>query len=172
VGNSVARGVGGSSNTFIPNRFTMTISVPPLLLMGIFSFLFGDGCSKPTGNQPSPEVETSRAKSLRLNKDRQVIKTLRMAGSDLRKPHKLEHHFVTYDRGKIDGLAADDLAAGYTVSKISTLKDKSGKPYWYFDLIKPVVPKEETIFSESLRMTTLGRRHGIDYDGWGCLVEK
>jgi hypothetical protein len=142
--------------------------------MGIFdfSFLFGNGRNKRTGKQLDPADETSQARSLRLNKDRQVIEVLRMAGSDLRKPHTLEHHFVTYDRGKIDGLVADDLAAGYTVSKISTLNDKSGRPYWYFDLIKPVVPEEEIVFAESLRMTTVGKRHGIAYDGWGCPVER
>lgn len=134
--------------------------------MGIFSFLFSS-----SGDEPN-NVKTKQETAQRQNKDRQTIKALRDAGSNLSKPHTLEHHFVTYERAKADVVVADQLATGYKVSEISTLNDKSGKPYFYFDLIKPIVPDEKLIFAESLRMTTLEKKHGVLYDGWGCGVEK
>jgi regulator of RNase E activity RraB len=139
--------------------------LPTLLFMGIFSFLFS-GSSAAPGN-----VETKRETVQRQAKDRQTIKVLQNAGSNLFKLHILEHHFVTYERARADAGVADPLSTGYKVSEISTLNDESGQPYFFFDLIKAVVPEEKTIFSESLRMTTLGKKHGILYDGWGCEVE-
>ena len=136
--------------------------------MGIFSFLLGSCGGEPGGNG----IETKQETAHRQAKDRQTIKALRDAGSNVAKPHNLEHHFVTYERAKADAVIADELAAGYKVSEVSTLNDKSGKPYFYFDLIKATVLKEAIIFAESLRMTTLEKKHGVLYDGWGCLVEK
>ena len=134
--------------------------------MTIFSFLFGA-----RGAEPG-RLETKQEEASRLKKDRLVLKALLDAGSNLSKPHRLEHHFVTYHRDEADAVFADKAAAGYEVSELRTLKDEHDRDYWYFDLIKAVVPGERAIFAETLRMTTLERRHDVLYDGWGCNIEK
>jgi regulator of RNase E activity RraB len=140
--------------------------------MGIFSFLSRASGDEPNDKSSANPVETKQEEAQRHTKDKQTIKALRDAGSDLTRPHTLEHHFVTYERSKADAVLADKLAVGYKVSKISSLKDETGKTYWYFDLIKAVVPTDQNIFAESLRMTTLEKKYGVLYDGWGCEVEK
>ena len=144
----------------------MNTKLLTLLTMGLFSFLFSS-----RGDEPN-NIETKEQTALRQAADRKTIKALRNAGADLSKPHTLEHHFITYERAKADAVIADPLAAGYKVSEIAILKDENGKPYFYFDLIKTIVPDEKTIFAESLRMTTLEKKHGVLFDGWGCSVEK
>ena len=134
--------------------------------MGFFSFRSASRADEPDNAETKQEVV------LRQTKDGQTIKALQDAGSNLSKPHTLEHHFVTYDLAKADAVTADQLAVGYKGSEISTLKDQNGKPYFYFDLIKAVVLEEKTIFPESLRMTTLGKKYNVLYDGWGCSIEK
>jgi regulator of ribonuclease activity B len=137
-----------------------------VLLMTIFSFLFGPRAAEPG------RIETKQEEASRLKKDRLVLKALRDAGSNLSKPHRLEHHFVTYHRAEADAVIADKAAAGYEVSEVQTLKDERGRDYWYFDLVRAVVPEERAIFAETLRMTTLEKDHDVLYDGWGCGVEK
>ena len=106
------------------------------------------------------------------NFDRMGIKSLRDSGSNLSKPHTFEHRFVTSERAKADAVVNDELTRGYKASKISTANDGSGEPYFYFDLTKAMVPEEKKVFSDSLRMMTLEKKHRILYDGWGCRVEK
>jgi regulator of RNase E activity RraB len=148
-----------------------------VLFMGIWAFLLG-GCREraksgaATAPAQTAPVESAQEEAKRRDDDRGVIHALRNAGSDLSKPHALEHHFITYDRAKADAVISDELAAGYKASAISTLNDKSGRQYWYFDLVKSVAPKEETVFAESLRMTQLAKKHGVDFDGWGCAIVK
>ena len=140
--------------------------------MGFFSTLFGASGEEPVDKESSKSVETKQEEAQRKAEDRQIIEALSDAGSDLSKLHTLEHHFVTYDRARADAVIGDSLAVGYKVSEISSMEDQSGKTYWCFDLIKAVVPSEKAIFAESLLMTTLEKKHGILYDGWGCNVEK
>jgi regulator of RNase E activity RraB len=145
--------------------------------MGIWAFLLG-GCREraksgaATAPAQAAPVETAEEEAKRRDDDRGVIQALRNAGSDLNKAHALEHHFITYNRSKADAVISDELAGGYKASAVSTLNDKSGTQYWYFDLVKSVVPAEETVFAESLRMTRLAKKHEVEYDGWGCVVVK
>lgn len=133
--------------------------------VAIFSFLFG-------ASRADSSSESRQDRLHRQTKDRQTIEALQNARSNLSKPHMIEHHFVTNDRAKAEALSKAGKAAGYKASAIKSLKDDNGKNYYFFDLIKPTIPKETTIFSASLRMTTLGREHGVLYDGWGCAVER
>lgn len=132
--------------------------------MTIFQFLFGAA-----GSDLSGESRTERAH--RHAKDRQTIKALKAAGSNVAKPHSIEHHFITYDRPKAEALIGDGRTAGYTASAIESLKDENGNEYYFFNLIKQTIPVETTMFAESLAMTTLGHKHSVVYDGWGCIVE-
>lgn len=116
-------------------------------------------------------VETRAQRAARERLDRQVLTSMREAGADLRKPHALEHHFLVYDRDLVDAVLADELAVGYTQSEVVEGEDQ-GLPYWYFDLIKAIVPEEQAVFAETLRMNTLAAKYGVTYDGWGCNIER
>ena len=139
-----------------------------IIMISLFSFLFGS----PPASDASPAGETKEEYALRLKKDREVLKALANAGSDLSKPHEIEFHFVSYDEAKILAVAEEGKKMGYRVSKIDSLTDKEGRKYWYFDLIQSVVPSEKNVFSHSGAMTALGRRHDVEFDGWGCLIVK
>ena len=137
-----------------------------ITMISLFSFLFG------STHAADASGETKEELALRLRKDREVLKALANAHSDLSKPHEIEFHFVGYDEAKISAVAEDGKKMGYCVSKISTLADKQDRKYWYFDLVKSVVPSEKNVFSHSAAMTALGKRHDVEFDGWGCLVVK
>jgi regulator of RNase E activity RraB len=102
-------------------------------------------------------------------KDLEVITALKKHGSDMSKPHLIEHHFIAYSRedgaellrrGKLDGFQVSDLKEG----------EWEGRRYYYFDLMKPTIPTIENIFSDSSLMLDLALEFNCEYDGWGCEV--
>ena len=117
-------------------------------------------------------TETKEERMTRLQADRDVLKSLANAGSNLKKTHEIEFHFVSYDKAKIIAVAEEGNKMGYRVSKIDTLNDKQARQYWYFDLIQSVVPSEKNIFSHTEIMTNLAKKHSVEFDGWGCLIVK
>ncbi len=137
-----------------------------IIMISLFSFLFG------SARALDATSETQKERAVRLEKDREVLKALANAGSDLSKPHEIEFHFVSYEEAKIMEVAKEGKTMGYRVSKIGNLVDKQGQNYWYFDLIQSVVPAEQNIFSHSEAMTALGKEHDVEFDGWGCLIVK
>ncbi|MDX2109037.1 MAG: ribonuclease E inhibitor RraB [Verrucomicrobiota bacterium] len=137
-----------------------------IIMISIFSFLFGSAHA----SNASGSSETKEELAVRLKKDREVLKALANAGSDLSKPHEIEFHFVGYDEAKISAVSTEGKQMGYRVSKIDSLTDKKGQKYWYFDLIQSVVPSEKNVFSHSAVMTALGKKYDVEFDGWGCLI--
>jgi regulator of RNase E activity RraB len=117
-------------------------------------------------------TETIEERMTRLQADRDVLKSLVNSGSNLKKPHEIEFHFVSYDKTTITAVAVEGKKMGYRVSKIDTLKDKQARQYWYFDLIQSIVPSEKNIFSQTEIMTNLAKKHAVEFDGWGCLIVK
>jgi regulator of RNase E activity RraB len=135
-----------------------------LLMISLFSFLFGSG--------RAADGESADARAKRIEGDRAVIQSLKEHHSDLSKPHRIEFHFVGYDHAKVIAASEEGAKMGFELSKIDTLADKQGVQYWYFDLIRDVVPSEKNVTPVTARMAELGRKHGIEYDGWGCLIVK
>jgi len=104
-------------------------------------------------------------------KDEQVLRALVDAGSDLTKPHVLEHHFVCADGAAAKPVVVWAAAAGYEASRVSEGKSK-GHRRAYFDLVKRTVPTMANITSQTTTMLELAAKYGINYDGWGCEVVK
>lgn len=131
------------------------------------SSLFGRG-----KEQRDPETgETRQGRAHREQMDREVIQSLRKNGSNMSKPHRLEHHFIADTNDPLRSLAVDELTVGYEATEVIEAEYQGGT-YYYVDLMKAIVPTEANIFAESKRMNTLARRYGVQYDGWGCLTEK
>jgi regulator of RNase E activity RraB len=132
-------------------------------------------CSEPTGSAPPPESPPPPVSEGdlydRLTKDRQMIEVLRTAGSDLAKPHALEHHFVCPDRPSAERLAARGAEDGYEASSVFE-NEAEGETTFHVDLVRAVVPSLENVTAETTAMLRLAARTGADYDGWGCEVVK
>jgi len=117
-------------------------------------------------------TETKGERTIRMQKDREVLKSLVDAGSNLKKSHVIEFHFVGYEKAKITAVAEEGKKMGYRVSKIDSLNDEKNWKYWYFDLIQSVIPSEKSIFSHTEALTLLAKKHAVEFDGWGCLIVK
>ena len=112
----------------------------------------------------SPELE------LQKQKDMHVIESLRTLGSDMSKPHEIEHHFVTESKECAEALHAWARDHGFRVSELLDI-DYEGRHDWYFDIIRPTVPAIEAISADTSLMLSLAEEFGVEYDGWGCLIE-
>ena len=134
-----------------------------LIMVSIFGILFGSAGAR---------EETRRERSIREKKDREVIRELAKAGSDLSKPHRIEFHFVGYDEAKVVALAEEGRKAGYSISSIDSMVDKNARKYWYFDLVQDVIPAEKNVFAHTAVMAKLAKKYAVEFDGWGCLIVK
>lgn len=134
-----------------------------LIMISIYGFLLGSA---------GAQDESRSERSTREKKDREVLRELSKAGSDLSKPHRIEFHFVGYDEAKVLALAEEGKKAGYSVSSIDSMVDKDARKYWYFDLIQDVIPTEKNIFGHTAVMAKLAKKYAVEFDGWGCLIVK
>jgi regulator of RNase E activity RraB len=135
-----------------------------ITMIALFAWLFGSAHAIDVTGESTSET------AARIKGDRAVITALADAKSNLSKPHEIEFHFVGYSESKLSALAEEGKSLSYRVSKIDSLVDKGGRPYWFFDLIRDIVPTEKNIVSHTAIMAALARKHGAEYDGWGCQV--
>ena len=101
-----------------------------------------------------------------------TINALNDAGSDLCKAHSVEHHFLCYDINDAKMVIDQGQLAGYETSKILDDVDEEGKKYYYFDLIKDIVPTIQAMNKESYIMLNMAKENNLLYDGWGANVVK
>lgn len=104
-------------------------------------------------------------------KDEQVIRALAEAGSDLSKPHLLEHHFICPTREAAAPVVAWGAASGYHASEVVE-GEFEGRNYAYFDLVVSTVPTIAEVTKQTAAMLEIAARHYVKYDGWGCEVVK
>jgi regulator of RNase E activity RraB len=101
--------------------------------------------------------------------DREVIAALKDAGSDLSKPHSLEHHFVSPSRQGLERLRAWGVESGLSAGPIAE-GEYQGRRYFFFDFIVPTIPTLEEVFKYTGRFLSKAAEFGVEYDGWGCPV--
>ena len=99
-----------------------------------------------------------------------TVATLSDAGSDLSKPHRIEHHFYCHDQQACDALSAAGRGLGYEAGNWGTGRTDGGHTYRYFDLIKPTVPSLSNLDAAVKELVLLAKQHEAIYDGWGTLV--
>ena len=102
--------------------------------------------------------------------DLQTISALKKAGSNMSKPHKLEHHFVSKNKASLEALRNHAISRQHQVSEIFStgLLFKTH----FFDIIIDAVPTVEDITPATTAMHQLAAEHSCSYDGWGCEVVK
>ncbi|HSB89573.1 MAG TPA: ribonuclease E inhibitor RraB [Anaerolineales bacterium] len=106
-----------------------------------------------------------------MDSDLKVIAALRASGSNLAKPHRIEHHFNADTRQDADAIVKWGLDNGFEASEIMSGR-QHGKVYYYFDLIKDTVPEIRRILPDTSRLFDLAHEHDAVYDGWGCYIVK
>ena len=102
--------------------------------------------------------------------DLQTISVLRQAGSNMSKPHKLEHHFVSKSKRSLEVLRNRAIASKHEVSEI--LSTGTLLKTYFFDIIIDTVPTIENVTPATTAMQRLAAEHSCSYDGWGCEVVK
>jgi hypothetical protein len=99
--------------------------------------------------------------------DAQVIEQLRIAGSDLSRPHDVDFFFYFPSREQADAAIDDLVSLGY---RIVASEASPGQGEWHVHAFRRMVP-ELGAMSESTRvLNELSARHGGEYDGWGTSV--
>jgi regulator of RNase E activity RraB len=126
-------------------------------------------------HNPSQTKEAPVISQAELDKqkrgDTEVISALKRTGSDLSKPHQIEHHFVCPTPDSAKRIREWGISQGLTTSELLD-GEHEGQRYFFFDFIIPTVPTIENIFADTGRFCQLAADHGASYDGWGCLVVK
>ena len=143
--------------------------------------LFGCGQpaddGKPAGDPSSPEVApkrelpegTSEGPGLtRRAMDQREIDALVEAGSDVAKPHRIEHQFTLENRDKAAKVAEWGTENGYEAVRGEA--DGEERPYYTVDLVKQAPLDIEAISTTTRLMETLAMQVDGEYDGWGCPV--
>lgn len=105
----------------------------------------------------------------RRDLDEQVLRRLAEAGSDLTKPHSIEHHFVCSERSSATPVLSFGASAGYQPSPVAE-NTFAGQPHFTFDLVRVCVPTLAAITEQTRAMMEIATKHGLEYDGWGCMV--
>lgn len=114
---------------------------------------------------------TFRQANITPNTDRnqKTIEALIAAGTNLEKPHHIEHHFYCYSRELLSGLTTKGSALGYRIARIGN-NDYEGSRTWYADLVKETPLDLESINEENSRLLRLAVEFKGKYDGWGTKV--
>ncbi len=102
-----------------------------------------------------------------MSADAKTLKALAEAGSDLTKPHVIDHWVFFQDESGARAAAKDLVAARFTV--VSLEKDPQGSE-WRLLARKTMVPRLKDVERTSAFFEKLARRNRGDYDGWETQV--
>jgi regulator of RNase E activity RraB len=105
------------------------------------------------------------------DKDLRVIAALHSHGSDLARPHRIEHHFNAFSESDARAIVQWGAENGFEASPISSGVFE-GQGYLYFDLVRDTVPEVELVHADTGRLLDLAKNNNALYDGWGCTIVK
>ena len=103
--------------------------------------------------------------------NKKTIKALIDAGSNPKKPHPLEHHFICHSSDSLNALLSKGESLGYRVANVGD-NVYEGTHYWYGDLVKKTTLDIKIINEENSVMLQLANEFDANYDGWGTPVVK
>ena len=128
------------------------------LLLGLI-FILGFGLVQAANLSPNIEY------------NKQLIQALKKNGSNMKKPHPLEHHFYCTSPESLKALMAKGRAMGYRPANLGN-KVYEGVHYWYGDLIKETKVSLNVINHENATMLKIASEFKAGYDGWGTPIVK
>lgn len=100
-----------------------------------------------------------------------VVAAIKDAGSNLSRPHSIEHHIYSYTEEDFSGVSQAGVRSGYEILNSGKHEDEDGV-FWSQDLVKPALPIIEEIEVQSLEVEEIVEKFNSDYDGWGTEVEE
>jgi len=103
--------------------------------------------------------------------NRKVIESLISNGSDIKKPHPLEHHFYCRDEETLKLLMAKGKKLGYHAENIRSNVHNDSR-YWFGDLVKETALDLDVINKANIQMLRLASEFKLEYDGWGSVTVK
>ncbi|WP_195764031.1 ribonuclease E inhibitor RraB [Pseudoduganella rivuli] len=111
----------------------------------------------------------ANAQSPALAQDAQVIESLRKNGSDFTKHHRVDYFFVMPSEASAKAIAAELAAAGFAVQQIGVPpKQKT----WEVHVQRLQLVQVDDMQATTIAFTTLAKKYGGDYDGWGAPAAK
>lgn len=116
-----------------------------------------------------PYVETMAPDAPLLEVDRQVLETLRKGGSDLSKPHPIDHYLYFSTQHSAESVGRELAAIGFRVSVRPSATPEKGYE-WLVLASQVIVPAPSAIASVVARLGELATSFGGLYDGWEAKV--
>lgn len=104
-----------------------------------------------------------------MSPDAKTLKALVDAGSDLAKPHVIDHWLYFRDETTARAAGQELTAAGFSVEGIN--KESEGAD-WRLLARKTMVPRLADVERTSADLEDLAKRHHGDYDGWETQIEE
>ena len=104
-----------------------------------------------------------------MSPDAKTLKALVDAGSDLAKPHVIDHWLYCRDETTARAAGQELTAAGFSVEGIN--KESEGAD-WRLLARKTMVPRLADVERTSADLEDLAKRHHGDYDGWETQIEE
>lgn len=104
-----------------------------------------------------------------MSPDAKTLKALVDAGSNLAKPHVIDHWLYFRDETSARAAGQELNSAGFSVEGID--KESEGAD-WRVLARKTMVPRLADVEKMSAYLEDLAKRHHGDYDGWETQVEE
>jgi dienelactone hydrolase len=108
----------------------------------------------------------------RAANDGKVLAALKDAGSDLSKPHRIEHFLYAREAAVLLRIVDAVKKRGFEATAPQRRQAKDGSVYFVLSAVKTVVPEPDEIHRQSGFLAGLSFRLKIDYDGWETGVVK
>jgi regulator of RNase E activity RraB len=97
----------------------------------------------------------------------ETIEALKEDGSDITKPHIIEHHFASKDFDVLEKAAVDVFKAGFEVTDAEELVLDDGGTVFCFDAVTEKLLDANNFKKDTDVLLQLAAKHGVHYDGWG-----
>ncbi len=104
-----------------------------------------------------------------MSPDARTLKALVDAGSNLAKPHVIDHWLYFRDETTARAAGQELTAVGFSVEGI--IKESEGAD-WRLLARKTMVPRLADVERTSTDLEDLAKRHHGDYDGWETQIEE
>ncbi|MFC3123270.1 ribonuclease E inhibitor RraB [Agaribacter flavus] len=103
----------------------------------------------------------------------ETIDALTDDGTDVSKPHVIEHHFACNNFDKLEKAAVDTFKAGFEVSDAEELVLDDGGIVFCFDAVTEKKLDVSAFNKDTDTLVIIAQKHGVHYDGWGTyFIEK
>jgi hypothetical protein len=134
-----------------------TTTITAILIMGLFSFLFG--CFKQDAVSTFPRDENG-----------DVLRRMMSQGDDLSKTRDINYSFVF--SAEPEAKAFVEQVQATTGLKTEGPRYEDGLKKWDTTVTKDMIPTHQDITALEQSLSRVAEPHGGKADGWGCFVVK